>query len=92
MRGVAVDAVMQTLLERGLVEQTGRAEVVGRPMTYKAIDRLDAQIVKLLNDRTRHVLGIGEIKLKAGEEIYAPHRERAGVPAHLQAERGADDR
>src|SRR6185295_4025845 len=24
-----------------------------------------------------HVLAIGEIKLKAGEEIYAPHRERA---------------
>src|SRR5438445_1033904 len=35
------------------------------------------QIVRLLNERTRHVLAIGEIKLKAGEEIYAPHRERA---------------
>lgn len=34
IRGVAVDGVMQTLLERGLVEQAGRAEVVGRPMTY----------------------------------------------------------
>ncbi len=34
IRGVAVDGVMQTLLERGLVEQTGRAEVIGRPMTY----------------------------------------------------------
>jgi chorismate mutase/prephenate dehydratase len=43
----------------------------------KLIDKLDAQIVKLLNERTRHVLAIGEIKLKAGEEIYAPHRERA---------------
>lgn len=42
-----------------------------------AIDQLDAQIVRLLNERTRHVLAIGEIKLKAGEEIYAPHRERA---------------
>jgi len=42
-----------------------------------AIDRLDAKIVKLLNERTRHVLAIGDIKLKAGEEIYAPHRERA---------------
>jgi len=41
-----------------------------------AIDKLDAQIVKLLNERTRHVLSIGEIKLAAGEEIYAPHRER----------------
>jgi chorismate mutase / prephenate dehydratase len=43
----------------------------------EAIDRLDARIVKLLNERTRHVLAIGDIKLKAGEEIYAPHRERA---------------
>jgi segregation and condensation protein B len=34
VRGVAVDGVMQTLLERGLVEQRGRAEVIGRPMTY----------------------------------------------------------
>ena len=34
VRGVAVDGVMQTLLERGLIEQQGRAEVVGRPMTY----------------------------------------------------------
>src|ERR1700753_1102282 len=34
VRGVAVDGVMQTLLDRGLVEQVGRAEVVGRPMTF----------------------------------------------------------
>jgi len=34
VRGVAVDGVMQTLVERNLVEQVGRAEVVGRPMTY----------------------------------------------------------
>src|SRR2546429_9791360 len=43
----------------------------------KSIDRLDAQLVRLLNERTKHILAIGEIKLKAGEEIYAPHRERA---------------
>ena len=46
------------------------------PVHRKAIDKLDAQIVRLLNERTRHVLTIGEIKLKAGEEIYVPHRER----------------
>jgi len=34
VRGVAVDGVMQTLVDRNLVEQVGRAEVVGRPMTY----------------------------------------------------------
>ena len=34
IRGVNVDGVMQTLTERELVAQVGRAEVVGRPVTY----------------------------------------------------------
>jgi segregation and condensation protein B len=34
IRGVNVDGTMQTLVERGLVEQSGRAEVVGRPALY----------------------------------------------------------
>jgi len=34
IRGVNVDAVMQTIMERGLVEAIGRAEVIGRPPTY----------------------------------------------------------
>lgn len=34
IRGVSADGVMQTLLERGLIEAVGRAEVVGRPMQY----------------------------------------------------------
>ena len=46
------------------------------PEHRKAIDKFDTQLVKLLNERTKHVLAIGEIKRKAGEEIYAPHRER----------------
>jgi chorismate mutase / prephenate dehydratase len=54
----------------------------------KAIDQLDAQIVRLLNERTQHVLAIGEIKLKAGEEIYAPHRERAVLERVCKLNRG----
>ena len=34
IRGVNVDGTMQTIMERGLVEVVGRAEVVGRPPTY----------------------------------------------------------
>ena len=34
VRGVAVDGVLQTLVERGLVEQVGVAEVIGRPKTF----------------------------------------------------------
>jgi chorismate mutase / prephenate dehydratase len=41
----------------------------------KAIDKLDAEIIRLLNARIRHVLEIGAIKMKSGESIYAPHRE-----------------
>ena len=54
----------------------------------QAIDHLDACIVKLLNDRTRHVLAIGDIKLKAGEEIYAPHRERVVFERICQSNSG----
>jgi segregation and condensation protein B len=34
VRGVAVDGIMQTLLERGLVKISGRSELPGRPLLY----------------------------------------------------------
>ena len=52
------------------------------------IDRLDMHIVRLLNERTKHVLAIGDMKLKAGEEIYAPHRERAVLQRICQSNEG----
>lgn len=35
IRGVAVDGVLQTLLDRGLVKIAGRAEIPGRPLLYE---------------------------------------------------------
>jgi segregation and condensation protein B len=35
VRGVAVDGVMQTLLDRGLIRIAGRAEIPGRPLLYE---------------------------------------------------------
>jgi len=61
---------------------------VNIPEHRKVIDRLDAHIVRLLNERTKHVLAIGDIKLKAGEEIYAPHRERAVLQRICQSNEG----
>ena len=58
------------------------------PEHRKVIDRLDEQIVRLLNERTRHGLAIGDIKLKAGEEFYAPHRERAVLDRICQLNQG----
>jgi chorismate mutase/prephenate dehydratase len=54
----------------------------------QAIDAIDAKIVELLNDRTRHVLEIGSIKTKQGQEIYAPHRERAVLQKVCKLNRG----
>ena len=38
VRGVAVDGVMQVLLDRGLVKISGRAEVPGRPLLYQTTE------------------------------------------------------
>jgi len=42
-----------------------------------AIDKIDTQIVKLLNRRTKHVLDIGQAKLASGKAIFQPDREQA---------------
>ncbi|MFZ5802992.1 MAG: prephenate dehydratase [Candidatus Omnitrophota bacterium] len=39
------------------------------------IDALDAKIIELLNERTRHVLEVGKAKAESGESVYAPERE-----------------
>ncbi|HEY1729065.1 MAG TPA: SMC-Scp complex subunit ScpB [Candidatus Baltobacteraceae bacterium] len=35
VRGVSADSVVQTLIERGFIEESGRKEVPGRPILYK---------------------------------------------------------
>ncbi len=35
VRGVAIDSVLQTIMERGLVRIAGRAEIPGRPLLYE---------------------------------------------------------
>ena len=41
------------------------------------IDQLDAEIVRLLNERIEVVQQIGNEKKESGGEIYVPSRERA---------------
>ena len=40
------------------------------------INELDAQLVKLLNERARVVVEIGKLKNKTGKAVYAPDREK----------------
>jgi chorismate mutase / prephenate dehydratase len=45
--------------------------------TRQEIDRIDEQLIRLLNERAEHVLRIGEIKKQQGLDIYVPGREEA---------------
>jgi len=50
----------------------------------KRIDELDAELVELLNERSRCVAEIGQLKRKTGQSIYQPERERE-ILERLQA-------
>jgi chorismate mutase len=39
------------------------------------IDEIDLQLVKLLNDRARYAMEIGNVKLTLGLDAYSPRRE-----------------
>jgi chorismate mutase/prephenate dehydratase len=49
------------------------------------IDKLDLEIVKLVNQRARLALKIGEIKGDQGEEVFSPAREEEVIQNVLQA-------
>lgn len=52
------------------------------------IDALDTQLVKLLNDRAKLVVKVGNRKRKEGTPIYAPHREAEVLGRALRINRG----
>lgn len=43
----------------------------------KRIDEIDAEVVRVLNERARHVLEIGRLKNEDDAEVYVPVREKA---------------
>lgn len=52
------------------------------------IDAIDGKLVQLLNERTKLVLRIGQIKHQEGDEIYAPDREEAVLKRLLAMNKG----
>jgi chorismate mutase/prephenate dehydratase len=54
----------------------------------KQIDRLDAHLVGLLNQRSRLVVKVGKLKRGKGIPIYAPHREAEILDNVLRANKG----
>ena len=76
VRGVACGEVLKTLLERGLVAITGRAETLGRPMLYgttkKFLDVFGLASVKDLPARPGSGSGPGLLSLDAASDDPAP--------------------
>ena len=57
IRGVNSDSVVSTLLDRGLIAEAGRKDVVGRPMQYKTTPFfLESFGLRWLDQNTQHVL------------------------------------
>ena len=57
----------------------------------KAIDELDQRLVRLLNERTRHVVDVGRAKQLTGDPIYQPGREEKIFSSILGANQGPLD-
>ena len=79
VRGVAVDGVLQNLMERGLVKIAGRAEVPGRPLLYETTQFF-----------LEH-FGLRDLdELPNAEELrtrYLPTAPRKDIPAEPEAAR-----
>ena len=83
VRGVTIDGVLQTLMERGLVKISGRAEIPGRPLLYETTEFfLDHFGLRTLDElpnveelRTRHLPVAPRPAPTSSEEENAPATE-----------------
>jgi segregation and condensation protein B len=91
VRGVNIDGVLQTLMERGLVKIAGRAEIPGRPLLYETtqffLDHFGLRNLDELPNveelRTRH-LPKARVSTGAGD----PHAPESSTPAPTPGGRG----
>jgi segregation and condensation protein B len=91
VRGVAVDGVLQSLMERGLVKIAGRAEVPGRPLLYETTQFfLEHFGLRDLNElpnaeelRTRYLPTAPVAKTATADEPVEPAKE-AEPPASAE--------
>src|ERR1041385_4853050 len=76
VRGVTIDGVLQTLMERGLVKISGRAEIPGRPLLYETTEffldhfgLLDLEELPNVTElRTRHLPVAPRPEVSAAEQ------------------------
>jgi segregation and condensation protein B len=78
VRGVSVDAMVQQLLDRGLVKIDGRADLPGRPLLYSTTDAfLDHFGIRTLDDLP-NAGELRRVKLPTPEDQVAPADAAAG--------------
>jgi segregation and condensation protein B len=83
VRGVAVDGVMQVLLDRGLVKIAGRAELPGRPLLYETTEYFLQHFGLKTTDELPNVDELRRVQLPKAE---IPAEEKpAEVPAEAAA-------
>src|SRR5439155_10895699 len=58
------------------------------PALRRQIDRIDDQLLRLLNRRAALALDIAEQKARTNSSVYAPGREKAVLARLAQANRG----
>jgi len=54
----------------------------------RQIDRLDARILRLLNQRARLAIRVGRLKKRQGRQLFDPKREQAVLRQVTQADHG----
>ena len=86
VRGVAVDGVMQTLLDRGLVKIAGRSEVPGRPLLYETTQNFMEHfglkdLDDLPNANELRKINLPKAEVPVEPETPAPVAETAEIPA-----------
>lgn len=87
IRGVAVDGVLQTLLDRGLVKISGRAEVPGRPLLYETTQNFMDHFGLRNLDELPNVMELRQVRLPmAASAAAAASSDNPSAPAALEPE------
>jgi segregation and condensation protein B len=81
VRGVAVDGVMQILLDRGLVKIAGRAEVPGRPLLYSTTEYFLQHFGLKTTDELPNASELKRVVLPAAKSASEPAPMSSGEPA-----------
>ena len=95
VRGVAVDGVMQSLLERSLVRIAGRAEVPGRPLLYETTQVFMQHFGLRSLDELPNVDELRRVRLPSSEppatgDLFSPETLKPPAPDEKPAADAAE--